>query len=212
REPIAMRVCVVDSPQLGRAYPRLAECAIECMAVVPSIDQVDPRLLVEHEAVLVACSDNELADPSFQLSAARIARQLPTIALVTAGADAGIAARLGFRGLLDRDASPAALDRTVRAVLSGELAFPRSSQFRSVTSQGAPPSWQGNGEAPTALTPRQQQIVDLISQGSTDREIADHLRISQSTAHKHVQNALRRSKTRTRSQLVAVVRQTAALL
>lgn len=205
-----MRVCVVDSPELGRAYPRLAECAIECMAVVPSIDQVDPRLLVEHEAVLVACSDSELADPSFQLSAARIARQLPTIALVTAGADAGIAARLGFRGLLDRDVSPAALERTVRAVLSGELAFPRSSQFSSVTSQGAPLSRHGNGEAPTTLTPRQQQIVDLIAQGSTDREIADRLRISQSTAHKHVQNALRRSKTRTRSQLVAVIRQTAA--
>ena len=132
-----MRVCVVDSPELGRAYPRLAECAIECMAVVPSIDEVDPRLLVEHEAVLVACSDHELADPSFQLSAARIARQLPTIALVTAGADAGIAARLGFRGLLDRDVSPAALERTVRAVLSGELAFPRSSQFSSATSHGA---------------------------------------------------------------------------
>jgi non-specific serine/threonine protein kinase len=108
--------------------------------------------------------------------------------------------------------SPAALERTVRAVLNGELAFPRSSQFSSITSQGAPLSRHGNSEAPTTLTPRQQQIVDLIAQGSTDREIADRLRISQSTAHKHVQNALRRSKTRTRSQLVAVVRQTAALL
>jgi DNA-binding NarL/FixJ family response regulator len=204
-----MRVCVVDSPELGPAYPRLAECALECMAVVPSIDQVDPRLLGEHEAVLVACSENELADPSFQAAVARIARQLPTIALVTAGADAAVAARLGFRGLLGRDVSPTALERTVRAVLLGEIAFPRSSQFGTVRSQSAFPWRPGNGDAPTILTPRQQQIVDLIAQGSTDREIAGRLRISQSTAHKHVQNALRRSNTRTRSQLVAVVRQTA---
>jgi DNA-binding NarL/FixJ family response regulator len=181
------------------------------MAVVPSIDQVDPRLLVEHEAVLVACSDKELADAAFQLSAARIARQLPTIALVTAGADAGTAARLGFRGLLYRDVSPAALERTVRAVLNGELAFPRSSQFGSLTTPTSALARNGDHEAPTGLTPRQHQIVALIAQGSTDREIAERLRISQSTAHKHVQNALRRSKTRTRSQLVAVMRQTALI-
>jgi len=64
-------------------------------------------------------------------------------------------------------------------------------------------------DVPTSLTPRQQQIVDLIAQGATDREIAARLRISESTAHKHVQNALRRSKTKTRSQLVAVARQSA---
>jgi DNA-binding NarL/FixJ family response regulator len=54
-----------------------------------------------------------------------------------------------------------------------------------------------------ALTPRQRQIVDLIARGATDREIAELLRISRSTAHKHVQNALRRANARTRSQLAA---------
>jgi non-specific serine/threonine protein kinase len=57
-----------------------------------------------------------------------------------------------------------------------------------------------------ALTPRQEQIVELIAQGATDREIAGVLQISQSTAHKHVQNALRRLNAKTRSQLVASAR------
>ncbi|MGH2500011.1 MAG: response regulator transcription factor, partial [Candidatus Limnocylindria bacterium] len=56
------------------------------------------------------------------------------------------------------------------------------------------------------LTPRQRQIVNLIAMGATDREIADLLHISRSTAHKHVQNALRRTHTKTRSQLAASTR------
>jgi DNA-binding NarL/FixJ family response regulator len=200
-----MRVCVVDSPDLGSAYPRLAECAVECMAVVPSIDQVDPRLLVEHEAVLVGCSNEELADMSFQSALVRIAQLLPAIALVEAGADTALAARVGFRGLLDRGVSPDALERTLRAVLRGELAFPRSSVLRIAQSGAAP--LLGDEDTSSGLTRRQREIVNLIAQGATDREIADRLRISQSTTHKHVQNALRRSNARTRSQLVAFARQ-----
>jgi DNA-binding NarL/FixJ family response regulator len=203
-----VRICVVDSPELGPAYPRLAESTLEIMAIVPAIHQLDPRLLVEHDAVVLACSVAELVDPSFQRAAAPIARHLPTIALAQVGADAAIAARLGFRGFLDRDVPPEALDRTVRSVLSGELAFPRSSLTRMFELSSIVPTFSPN-EGPLSLTLREQQIVELIAQGATDREIGVRLQISQSTAHKHVQNALRKSKARTRSQLVAVIRQAA---
>jgi DNA-binding NarL/FixJ family response regulator len=203
-----VRICVVDSPELGAAYPRLGQTSLLCMAIVPSIHQLDTRLLVEHDAVLLACSVAELADPAFQRAAAPIARVLPTIALAQAGADSAIAARLGFRGFLDRDAPPTALDRTVACVLSGELAFPRSSLARMVELSTIVPTTE-RAEGAIVLTLRQQQIVELIAQGATDREIASRLHISQSTAHKHVQNALRKSNARTRSQLVAVFRQMA---
>jgi DNA-binding NarL/FixJ family response regulator len=204
RPPI-VRVCVVDSPELGDAYPRLRECGFECMAVVASIEEVDARLLIDVDAVLVGCSDAEFASPTFRRSALRIARLIPSIALVSAGADAATAARLGFRGLVDRDVSPSALLRTVEAVLHGELGFPRSALVGLLRLSGDPRAATPADGGPAALTPRQQQIVDLIAQGATDREIASRLRISQSTAHKHVQNALRRLNARTRSQLVAVI-------
>lgn len=200
-----MRVCVVDSPELGEAYPRLRECGFECMAVVASIEEVDARLLIDVDAVLVGCSDSELASPTFRRSALRVARLIPTIAVASAGADAATAARLGFRGLLDRDASPSALVRTVDAVLHGELGFPRSALVGLLRLLGEPRAATPGGAGAATLTPRQQEIVDLIAQGATDREIASRLRISQSTAHKHVQNALRRLGARTRSQLVAVI-------
>jgi DNA-binding CsgD family transcriptional regulator len=48
--------------------------------------------------------------------------------------------------------------------------------------------------------------VTLIAQGATDAEIATLLNISRSTAHKHVQNARRRLRAKTRGQLVAASR------
>jgi len=205
----AIELCVVDSPELGVAYPRLSECRLVVMALVPSVDQVSTALLHEYDAALIGCSASELEDPSFQGYVMRLVRIVPAIAVVPPGADASTAARIGFHGLVQRDVSPEALTRTVRAVSQGEIAFPRAAVAGLFKLLSLLPLSISRGDQPVALTPRQQQIVDLIAQGATDREIAAHLRISESTAHKHVQNALRRSKTKTRSQLVAVARQSA---
>lgn len=204
-----LRLCVVDSPELGVAYPRLAECPLDVMALVPSVNYINMALLDEYEAVLVGCSAAELQDAVFQSHIGRIVRVVPTIAIVGPGADFAMAARVGFQGLVERNVSPDALVRTVRAVSQGEIAFPRAAVAGLLRLLSLLPISASRGQPPLPLTPRQQQIVELIAQGATDREIATRLKITESTAHKHVQNALRRSKTRTRGQLVAVVRQSA---
>ena len=202
-----IRLCVVDSPDLGPAYPRLSECPLDAMAFVPSLDQVALALLDEYDAVLIGCSASELANPAFQAHVLRVVRVLPAIAVVGDGGDAALAAKLGFHGFVSRDVSPEALTRTVTAVSHGEYAFPRGAVAALFGLLSFLPVSVSREVEPVPLTPRQQQIVDLIAPGATDREIAARLSISESTAHKHVQNALRRSKTKTRSQLVAVARQ-----
>lgn len=201
------RVCVVNSFALGAAYPRLGECDLDVMALVPSVDQVSLALLDEYDAALVGCATSELEDAALQSYIVRLVRALPAIAIMPSGADVATAAKLGFHGLVYRDVSPEALTRTVRAVSQGEYAFPRASIASLFGLLALLPMSLTRSNEPIPLTPRQQQIVDLIAQGATDREIAARLQISESTAHKHVQNALRRSKTKTRSQLVAVARQ-----
>ncbi len=200
-----VRLGVIDSPRSGAAYDRLNECAVEVMALVPSLDQVNVTLLHEYEVMLIGCDAMELEESPFQTQLLRVARTVPCVAVVPGGAGAPTAARIGFHGFIAREVRPEALTRTVRAVAQGEVAFPRATLAALLQMLSFLP--QPRSEASTALTPRQQQIVDLIAQGATDREIAVRLRISESTAHKHVQNALRRSKTKTRSQLVAVARQ-----
>jgi DNA-binding NarL/FixJ family response regulator len=199
------RVGVVGHAVFGVTYERLDECPFEIMAVVPNIEQVNPTFLSEYDVMLVACSSADLEDVTFQTKALRLVRAAPAIAVVPGGAGAPAAARIGFRGFIAREVEPGALARTVKAVAYGEVAFPRATLAALLQMLNFLPV--SGAQVPDSLTPRQRQIVALIAQGATDRQIAAQLDISESTAHKHVQNALRRSKTKTRSQLVAVAHQ-----
>lgn len=58
------------------------------------------------------------------------------------------------------------------------------------------------------LTQRETEILALISQGDSDREIAEKLTISISTVKKHVRNILSKTKARTRAE--AAVKATTA--
>jgi len=52
------------------------------------------------------------------------------------------------------------------------------------------------------LTPRQQQVLDLLLEGASDKEIATSLRISQATAHEHVVAVFRCFGVRSRPKLL----------
>ena len=201
-------MCVIDSRETGPAYARLDECAIDIMGSLPSLAQLEARTASEYDVIIVGCSERLLLSPAFRT---RVRKLTPSARLIAVMASPTVdngtqALALGFAGLASRDVTPRALERTIAAATRGESAFPRgvlNALLETVThfALRAP----GRLERPS-LTPRQDQIVDLIAQGATDREIAGMLRISQSTAHKHVQNALRRLNAKTRSQLVAAAR------
>lgn len=69
------------------------------------------------------------------------------------------------------------------------LAPPPSSQF------SIPPS-----QVQTPLTPREEEILSLIASGSSNREIAQHLYISEKTVKNHITNLLSRLGLRDRTQ------------
>ena len=203
------RICVIDSKESGVAYARLDECGVEVMGSLPSIAQLKPAIASGYDAILVGCTERLLLSPRFRAHAQLLGRTARLVAVLQAPTPyAGAhAASIGFAGLVARDVTPQALKRTIAAVALGERAFPRSvlDALVQTVARLSPGNAGPTGE--TVLTPRQGQVVELIAQGATDREIATVLRISESTAHKHVQNALRRLKARTRSQLVASARQ-----
>jgi PAS domain S-box-containing protein len=64
-----------------------------------------------------------------------------------------------------------------------------------------PPAESGGG----ALSPRERQVVRLVAMGMTSREVADQLTVSTETVRTHIRNALAKTGTRTRAQLVARV-------
>jgi DNA-binding NarL/FixJ family response regulator len=62
----------------------------------------------------------------------------------------------------------------------------------------------GQAEAPSSegLTPRQREVVRLLAEGKTNKEVAAALRISVKTAEKHRSNIMTRLKLKSFSELV----------
>ena len=57
----------------------------------------------------------------------------------------------------------------------------------------------------STLTSRQRQILELLAQGRSNREIAQALARSEHTVHRHVANILAQLGVRTRAQAVAIL-------
>jgi DNA-binding NarL/FixJ family response regulator len=102
--------------------------------------------------------------------------------------------RAGAVGYILRDASAAEVVSGVQAVDQGQAVCPPhlcAHLFRVFSRQ-----WTAIPSARTKLevrlTRRQQQIVPLIAQGMTNKEIASHLTLSEQTVKNHIHRIMRR--------------------
>jgi DNA-binding CsgD family transcriptional regulator len=60
----------------------------------------------------------------------------------------------------------------------------------------------------STLTPREQEVVEYLVSGLTDREISRSLGISQRTVHKHLERIYRKLNVGNRTSLIAMIHQT----
>jgi DNA-binding NarL/FixJ family response regulator len=133
---------------------------------------------------------------------AELARRVDTVLLVkeASRAEARHALSVGATGYLALSLNDETLRTALLAVLSGEAAFSRSVVGEWLRSRRNTPTLGG----PADLTPRQRQILQRIAHGDTDKQIAEHLGIAVATAHKHVQNLLRRLRVPNRTAAVMI--------
>lgn len=117
---------------------------------------------------------------------------IPVLVLVTSATPDTLGALVsaGARGAVDRDVDEAALVQAARAVAEG----------RTVVNAGA--RADGTGARPPALTRRESQVLALLCAGSTNREIADALIISDNTVKNHVRRLYEKLQVRSRTEAV----------
>jgi len=117
---------------------------------------------------------------------------VPVLVLVSqATPDAlGALVSAGARGAVDRDIDEAALIHAARAVADG----------RTVVNAGS--RVDGTGSRPPSLTRRESQVLALLCSGSTNREIADALVISDNTVKNHVRRLYEKLQVRSRTEAV----------
>jgi DNA-binding NarL/FixJ family response regulator len=106
----------------------------------------------------------------------------------------------GAAGYLLKDADPDEVATAVRAAAAGEVHLD-SAVARQLTRRMAAPL-----VGLTSLTTREREILTLVAQGHSNRDIADRLVISERTARTHVSNVLAKLQlsSRTQAALLAI--------
>jgi len=126
--------------------------------------------------------------------------------LTTFGLDGYVfdALRAGASGFMLKDAPPEEIAAAVRTVASGEAllapAITRAVIEEFARQSPAPPS--ATPRAVEELTPREQEVLDLLARGLSNPEICKRLVISEATAKTHVARILQKLDLRDRVQAV----------
>jgi two-component system nitrate/nitrite response regulator NarL len=131
------------------------------------------------------------------------------IALGISGEEADVLplAEAGIAGWLTRDASVEDLREAVSSAAAGEaVCSPRmaASLLRRVAALAAD---RGFGPQATPLTRRQREILALIDEGLSNKEIARRLSIELATVKNHVHNILEKLQVTRRAEAAALVRE-----
>ena len=100
------------------------------------------------------------------------------------------AMNMGARGYLLKDAGQAEVLSAIRTVASGGAVF----------GSGVVASSAARREPPAALTPREAEVLALISHGASNTDIARELDLSLKTVQNHVAHVLAKLQVRDRTQ------------
>lgn len=108
----------------------------------------------------------------------------------------------GAAGYLTKDLNPEALLRALRGTQHGELAMSRRYAARVMRHfiEAARKGRTGSAGGLEGLSPRENDVLRMLADGLTDREIAQALVISPRTVETHVSNILHKLGVRKRAE------------
>ncbi len=111
----------------------------------------------------------------------------------------------GGDGFIPKSLSGVALTNALRLVLAGENFFP-SSMLGAAHRPPTPPSRRNDlGEIGRSLSPQEYDVIELLLEGLSNRDIAERLRVQEVTIKKRLSNAYRKLGVTSRLQAVQVV-------
>lgn len=132
----------------------------------------------------VVLMDNRLPGQSGAETVAQLRREFPDARVLMLSVDEGEedihrALAAGALGYLSKNAGREELARAIRAVAAGERYLPPPLAARLA-----------QREPQSGLTPRELEVLELVSKGLTNREVAHVLGCAERTAKWHLENVL----------------------
>jgi DNA-binding NarL/FixJ family response regulator len=126
-------------------------------------------------------------------------RELKVIVLSIADSDTEIAEAIeyGVDGYLIKTCEPDQLNATIKNVYEGQSSFPNNVMQRMASGK----FYQSEIDC---LTPRQQEIVECVKQGMSNKIIARNLKLSENTVRNHMRYIMDKLKVKNRVQVAAL--------
>jgi DNA-binding NarL/FixJ family response regulator len=207
RATVRLRVLIVEDHPLVRAAIRQAITTrdLHVVAEVGTAREALPVALETRPDVILL--DIDLPGSSGLSIVRPLADALPDAAIVmltVSDADEDVleALKSGAAGYLQKGIGARALQRAVRGAVRGDLSMSRTSARRVIR------GLTGRDPLPTRprildrLTSRELEVLRLLADGLTARQVATALGISTRTAEGHVAEILRRLGARNRAEAV----------
>lgn len=163
-----------------------------CAAEEPDVVVVEPQISAGDPADLVRWLAH-LPNPPRVVAFSMQDDDEMGVAIVRAGAD-------GFLGKRDGET---AIAPAIEAVMRGEVAISRTMTMRVIeVLRDAPQGSTGLRPVQSPLTDREWEVLDMLGDGSSTRDIADKLVLSEVTVYSHVKSILRKLGVHSREQAV----------
>jgi DNA-binding NarL/FixJ family response regulator len=131
------------------------------------------------------------------------APEIRVVVLTTYSDDRSVldAVRAGARGYLTKDASGEQIHDALQQVLDDHAVIDPAVQRHLIDAIAADPA--PRQELPDGLTPREAEVLSLMSGGLSNAEIASRLTVSEATVKSHVNHLFAKIRARDRAQAVA---------
>ncbi len=191
---------------LETAFDAQVHIALNCAQALEQIRQIDRLDLLMLDLHIPG------EEARGNLAAARAACPDTPIVVFSGSDDAHnlrLALEMDVAGFLPKSSPPEVVEAALRLVLAGGrylpdavrlLALAEPAPVRVVTTNGA-------GAAPATLTVRQRHVLQLLAQGSPNKQIARELGISPATVKAHVAQVLAALGAGNRTEAVMVAHQ-----
>ena len=202
--PPAIRVVLHDGePAVRKGLRQLLE-GISDIEVVGEADSLPAAARgVERARADVVIVDVHQTEDGLALCREALARfpQVRCVVLSAFDAEGGLLDALlaGATAYVAKQPARDDLEAAVRAASSGEWLL------QSIITGLPPNSPDDAGRLLASLSPQEQQIVALIAEGCTNREIASRLHLADKTVRNYVSNLLRKLSATNRTQVVGMV-------
>jgi DNA-binding NarL/FixJ family response regulator len=207
-KPIAL-VLIEDNRLLREGIAELIRSQPGFEILASSADVEVAMRAVREAKPDIVLMDIGLADHDSLNLTATVREEVPearviVMGLLAAQEDVADYVRAGASGFIMKDATFDDFFATIRAVAKGAQVLPREltkgifAQIVNDSVRDLPDRMEG-----VLLTNRERQVVGLLGEGLSNKEIADRLNIAVHTVKSHVHNVLEKLSLRSRLEIVA---------